>query len=98
MASTLKFKIAGIRKDTYVETGEKFLDVRVEISDEAGEVLEERNFAYPPATTKKELTIELKKFKKNYLAELAHKEENAESEKVDANADKVIEELQNKEI
>jgi hypothetical protein len=90
-------RITSITKETLVEDGSQFLDVTFEILD--GEtVLSVRKLGFPLDTEHKEIEQEVKKTAQGYKADLALADSRQEQEALDAEADKTINKLINKEL
>ena len=93
-------KIVKISKDSIVKTGERFLNVIVEITEGKGKsaVSHEVVWGYPLTTSKKEIEKDIKKYLKNRKEEKERAEENAQIEAEDKQADKTIEVLSGLEV
>lgn len=90
-------RITGITKETLVEDGSQFLDVRFYIL-EGDEVLTTRKLGFPLDTPEDVIREEVKKTAQGYKADLALKEFRKDQDELDSMADKTIESLTNKEI
>ncbi len=96
--------ITKITKETIVKTGERFLDVEIELRGaptrkaKKGEVLEVIRWGYPLGTSEKEIKGDLKKLLVTRAEEGKQTEANAELEAEDAQADKTINSIDGLEI
>lgn len=90
-------KIVSIDKATLVATGEKFLDVKVELLD-GKKVVATKKFAYDFGTPKKQIEKEAKKAAMLYESEKLQEIGDKEKNKLEINADKNIADLVGKKI
>jgi uncharacterized protein YlzI (FlbEa/FlbD family) len=90
-------KIAKIEKATIVKTGERFLDVTVEIK-EGRKIVEVRKLGYPLDTKSGDIEKDLKKMLKVREQEAIQAVEQVKVDKVEAKADTTIELLKDKEL
>ena len=88
-----KGKIKSIKKDILIETNKEFLDVEIEISNE-DKIVAVRKLAFPFEKTSKEIKSAVEKYVETYNADADLAEKNKEREKLNSQADKVIEDLE----
>lgn len=97
-AGELILLVKSIKKETSVQDNETFFDVCVQLFDDAGELLVERRLGFPLHTTQDEMLAELAKFKKTYKSDMTGMEKNAAFDALHAEADKVISNVEGKEL
>lgn len=90
-------RITGITKETLVEDGSQFLDVRFYIL-EGDKVLTTRKLGFSLDTAEDVIREEVKKTAQGYKADLALKESRKGQDELDSKADKTIESLTNQEL
>ena len=91
------FEKRSIKKTELIQSGQRIIEVEMGIFRD-GELIDIRKFTFPLDTTAEFIKNEIEKFKSLYLSEQEKKEKNAETDKVEAQADATIEELENIEI
>lgn len=94
-------KIKKVRRDSIISTGKMFIDVKFEIIGEEKDkkkVLEVNKLGFEPNSTEKQIEKELKKYLGTWVADRERKEETVAEIADDKKVDKVIKDLNNKEI
>lgn len=81
--------IVEVTKQSIVKTGERFLEVEIELKDGKKKVSYKRG--YPLETTQKEIAADLKKLVATYQEEKTQAATQAEADKAEAGADATIE-------
>lgn len=92
-----KGQITSMKKSSIASTGEEFFDVLFTIFED-DKVVQESKFAFPLEATKEEIKAELKKAVKLFKEEKKQKEKQAIEDEKQANAEKVIEEMNGLEV
>jgi len=95
--TSLRAKIKTSRVDTVIATGEKFIDVEVEIyADE--QIIETKKFGYPIGTPVEQITSEISNTLGNMKIEAENAVASEEAEKVEKIAQDTVNELADLEI
>lgn len=85
--------IKSIKKDILIETNKEFLDVEIEIRDDK-KVVAVRKLAFPFGKTSKEIKSAVEKYVETYNADADLAEKSKEREKLNSQANEVIEDLE----
>lgn len=98
--SKAKAKVTNVQKSKIVQTGERFLDVEITITEGTGKkkVTEIVKRGYPIGTKTKEIKDDVKKMLETRRAEIEQKAVQEPQEAEEAAADKAVEEVQGLEV
>lgn len=93
---SIKAKIKSIEPAEIVGTGERYLDVAIEIQD--GKETIERKLGYPIGTTEKEIKADIEKYLTTHQLEKAQKVNTAEADAENTHVAKLQDSLTGEEV
>ena len=93
VAKIFSATIKSVKKDILIETNKEFLDVEIEIRDKK-KVVAVRKLAFPFGKSSEEIKEAVEKYVETFNADADLAEKSKEREKLNSQADKVIEDLE----